>query len=453
MGGSGSSIQRTHMKATQKSTGRLLLSNSGNLPPDAFRKMVAGMFPQVEAEDIHIDDGKSPLESLGRPPAKGRSVVWKGSYTDLGGYASMNREICLRLIHHGIQAKPEMLRTPPQIDPTTKAILNAMASIRVPESSPLVIGFTPMPVEKRGRKVVFYTMMETQSLHPEFVSRCNVHADELWIPCKFYIDVFRSSGVCKPMRLMPLGVNHHLYTPDAKEPRLRYDDVLSGRSVFELPDKFRFMSLFGWSYRKGPDVLCRSFIREFSGKEDACLVIYSRYACSSAEQHQEKVREEIRSYYRDVAKNDPPPIFYCGEEIPITDLPGCYAASDCFVFCSRGEGFGLPVIEAGACGVPVISTYNTAMTEYLDDDVSGLVRCDDVSTADDKLTWISEFYRGQKFPVLGEPQVLEFQRLMRLAYNQDEGVRQRASNFSKRITQEYTWDRCAERVARRLKEL
>jgi len=373
--------------------------------------------------------------------------------SDLGGYANMNREICTRLLHHGIQAKPDMLRTPMQIDDMTKAILNAMAGTRVPESSPLVVGFTPMPVEKKGRKVVFYTMMETQTLHPEFSNRCNISADEIWIPCKFYIDVFRASGVCKPMRLMPLGVNQHLYTPDAKEPKLRYEDILGNEAVLELPDKFRFMSLFGWSYRKGPDALCRAFIREFSAKDDACLVIYSRYACSSAEEHKEKVRAEIRGYYAEQNKADAPPIYYCGDEIPILDLPGCYAAADCFVFCSRGEGFGLPVIEAGACGIPVVSTYNTAMTEYLDESVAGLVRCDDMATADDKLTWISEFYRGQKFPVLGEKEVSETSRLMRNAYNQTSETKERAERFRKRILEDYTWDKCASRVAERLKSL
>jgi len=346
-----------------------------------------------------------------------------------------------------------MLRTPPQLDEYTKAILNTMASVRVPETSPLVIGFTPMPVEKKARKAIFYTMMETQALHPEFVSRCNVYADEIWIPCKFYIDVFRDSGVVKPMRLMPLGVNQNLYTPDAKEPVLRYDDVLSNKQLFQLPDKFRFISLFGWSHRKGPDVLCRSFIKEFSSSDDACLVIYSRYACSSAEEHKEKVKAEIRGYYQEIGRSDPPSIYYCGDEIPIMELPGCYASADCFVFCSRGEGFGLPVIEAAACGIPVISTYNTAMTEYLDDSVAGLIRCDEYSTADDKLTWISEFYRGQKFPVLGEKEVNEASRLMREAYNQSEETKDRAILFRQRVLESYTWDKCASRVAERLKTL
>lgn len=45
------------------------------------------------------------------------------------------------------------------------------------------------------------------------------------------------------------------------------------------------------------------------------------------------------------------------------DLVGLYRAADCLVFCSRGEGFGFPVLEAMACGTPVVCSSTTSLGE------------------------------------------------------------------------------------------
>lgn len=49
----------------------------------------------------------------------------------------------------------------------------------------------------------------------------------------------------------------------------------------------------------------------------------------------------------------------------ITDiqLAGFYQGLDVLSLCSYGEGFGLPLIEAQACGIPVITTDASAMSE------------------------------------------------------------------------------------------
>jgi glycosyltransferase involved in cell wall biosynthesis len=50
--------------------------------------------------------------------------------------------------------------------------------------------------------------------------------------------------------------------------------------------------------------------------------------------------------------------------VPGNDLPALYAGAAVFAYPSLYEGFGLPVLEAMQCGVPVICTAGTSMSEF-----------------------------------------------------------------------------------------
>lgn len=53
--------------------------------------------------------------------------------------------------------------------------------------------------------------------------------------------------------------------------------------------------------------------------------------------------------------------------VPAEDLPALYAAAHVFLYPSLYEGFGLPPLEAMACGAPVIASNRSSMPEVVGD--------------------------------------------------------------------------------------
>src|SRR5882724_7050289 len=62
--------------------------------------------------------------------------------------------------------------------------------------------------------------------------------------------------------------------------------------------------------------------------------------------------------------------------VPFEDLPALYSLAEMFVYPSMYEGFGLPVVEAMACGAPVITSAAGALAEIGGNAVEQIDRVD-----------------------------------------------------------------------------
>jgi glycosyltransferase involved in cell wall biosynthesis len=68
--------------------------------------------------------------------------------------------------------------------------------------------------------------------------------------------------------------------------------------------------------------------------------------------------------------------------VPFDDLPIFYNAAEVFVFPSFFEGFGLPVVESMASGVPTITSFGSSLEEVAGDGALLIDPCDTQSITD-----------------------------------------------------------------------
>ena len=117
-------------------------------------------------------------------------------------------------------------------------------------------------------------MFETDRIPAGWVRLCNA-MDEVWVPSQFNVETFASSGVHRDRVVV---VPEAIVIAD-------YDDGGRGLEI-PGPQRFTFLSLFDWSWRKGWDVLLRAFCSEFRRDHDdvrLVLKVHSSYGLGRRE--------------------------------------------------------------------------------------------------------------------------------------------------------------------------
>lgn len=89
----------------------------------------------------------------------------------------------------------------------------------------------------------------------------------------------------------------------------------------------------------------------------------------------------------------PNPYLYL-QGFPHNEMSKIYSSFDVFLLPSCGEGFGVPIIEAQACGTPVIVTDFTAMPELVAPTTGALI--------DVAYKWYTPLYSYQALPSIGD---------------------------------------------------
>src|SRR5262249_37628289 len=141
--------------------------------------------------------------------------------------------------------------------------------------------------------------------------------------------------------------------PDRFRPGLEPLSLATGK-------KLKLLFVGGTIERKGVDVLLAAYRRAFARADDVCLVVKDMGVGTF-------YRNQTAEYAIRAIQNDPtaPEIISLTDDLTEEELARLYAAADALVHPYRGEGFGLPVLEAMACGLPVVVTAGGPTDEFV----------------------------------------------------------------------------------------
>jgi len=146
--------------------------------------------------------------------------------------------------------------------------------------------------------------------------------------------------------VIPLGVEPRFAPASAAAQQ-------AAREKYRLPERF-FLYIGTLEPRKNLAALIRAWVRiAWTIEED--LVIAGRAGW------------RMGALAEAIAENPHPDRLHLPEHIKDADLPAVLSAATAFVWPSLWEGFGLPPLEAMACGVPVLCSSTSSLPEVTGD--------------------------------------------------------------------------------------
>ncbi len=224
--------------------------------------------------------------------------------------------------------------------------------------------------------------------------------DGLLVPCKQNIQCFRDSGVKIPIGLIHWGIDPLKFYP------------------IERPEhkEFTFGTLGALSLRKGTDLLIKAFLEAFPTEKDVKLICKTSYNNYPFLVKDKRIEVQISAV--------------SNEEL----MEQFYKRVDCFVFPTRGEGFGMTPLEAMATGIPAIVTNWSGPTEYMNDEVGWLI--DYTMTPADSF---SKTIYKESCGDWAEPDKEHLKKLMRYAYEHRDEVKEKGKKAAEYVKNEWLW--------------
>lgn len=208
-----------------------------------------------------------------------------------------------------------------------------------------------------GKYHIGHFFWETDKVPEDFAAGLEL-MDEIWTGSNANVDAIRNAGCTKPIKIFQQAIETEREWPEPYEIR-NFDGYL-------------FYSIFEWTDRKNPQALIDAYLKEFQNGENVGLLIKT-YFKNFSRQNKKMIRSAIEKAKAKSGVKNTPPIFLYLDLMDRKHIMRLHKTGDCFVSTHRGEGWGIPQVEAALAGNLVITTGYGGVNEYFTDGGNALV--------------------------------------------------------------------------------
>ena len=281
--------------------------------------------------------------------------------------------------------------------------------------------------EYDGPKIAYNVWESTRQSDPFF--NMMLQWDQFWVASNWQRMVTIEQGYPhERVKVVPEGIDPNIFKYN-RHPRKRGDKT------------FTFFLAARWEHRKSVTEIMQQYAKRFGDNKDVRFILsadnpFPTDGMNSTNERLEALNIDPDKYNIDIRH------FMPFDEYLYT-LQNC----DCYVSCSRAEGWNLPLLEAIACGVPTICSDYGAQLDF----AKGISHTVDIA---DHLQPQNVYgYEPGTCPgTWAEPDYDHLGHQMEYVYNNHFACKHRAKMGSNEVREKFTWDNAAKIAAKHIEE-